>query len=302
MLEIEKWAIDKPPLVAAMSIYFAFSADPLIEIIENACRGKLLDGFKVPPVKIWLKLYRNHRHVKNHVVSHLKGADYFSKTQATLYEDLTSKRKKKPKQNTKNEIERMRKEFLQVTIDAIKADINNEVVEGICPKTIDSLFQPELLFIFNVLFPCRFLYNEHPTFLLRKARTGDLDAIDKLLRLDKAVICDARISEQIFRLSKLATNHYFEKVIVALNSPPRNTTDKKTVVSKKKANYIMAGLVSLISEILGQRLKEKEIRALFEAVALDNGTYDTIEQDLALTPGAFSQAIRRERILWGFPL
>lgn len=49
---------------------------------------------------------------------------------------------------------------------------------------------PSGQFFMRVWWPCWILYREYPPRLLRSARLGNLDSLDRLLRLDKRAIAD----------------------------------------------------------------------------------------------------------------
>ena len=60
----------------------------------------------------------------------------------------------------------------------------------------------------------------------------------------------------------------------------------------------LAGLMSVYSEKLGNRLNENEIRECFDQVARIKGIAD-IDSDIPDAPGTFAKAIQRERCDWG---
>jgi hypothetical protein len=149
----------------------------------------------------------------------------------------------------------------------------------------------EVMFSLTVIFPCWLIYRQHPVMMLRKARQGHIDDIESLLRLDPSALFERKISAQ-FQKARFTKNQYnYRRILKALGAAPK----AKITLSKMKMN--IAGLISALSERLGQRLKEPEIRSLFDAISKDTGAGD-IDTDIPDSAEAFSQAIFRERKFW----
>lgn len=138
----------------------------------------------------------------------------------------------------------------------------------------------------------KYSFREHPTKFYRCARLGDLDALDNLLRIDKAILCDPRISKHIYLASLEKNTSNFEKLAKTLTG---NLSDR---LNPQRTKFILAGFLSVFSEKLDHGLSAPDIRALFDAVAVDmsgdllNGT------DLPDSPEIFTCLVNRERKLW----
>jgi hypothetical protein len=183
-------------------------------------------------------------------------------------------------------------EIHNFTLKLIEDDIEDEKKPEIYSTEDDQkTFTPEILFFLKVLFPCWILYNEHPTFLLRKARQGDIDSLGKLLRLDKTLIKDRLISEQIIRSRSSAPNKFLILTKAIEDSP-------KEQKSIQRIKYSLAGLISIISEDLGHKFTAPEIKQLFDAVAVDYDRDELIDPDLPDSPESFNKAIQRARPFW----
>ena len=149
-----------------------------------------------------------------------------------------------------------------------------------------------MLFFYKVITPCWFLYGEHPTKLIKRARSRDFDALLKLVRIDRSVVHDPFISEYIHQLS-----HQKNKTkIGALDKAISNGINSKLTIKKVKMS--IAGLISKFSELLGHRLLEPEIRDLFDAIACDYDHELTMDTDIPDSSEAFTKAIQRERAFW----
>ena len=175
-------------------------------------------------------------------------------------------------------------------------DIQSDLAGQIDERMKESIFalaeQAEILFAYKVMLPCWHFYAISPSILFRKARNGNLEAMDKLLRIDTAVLCDPRISEHVYRLSLQKSKRKLEKILDAIRNGP------KAKISMQKIKFTLAGMISILSQILGHRLKSPAIRQLFNAVAIDTGKDEMIDRDLPDSPEAFSKAIQRERYFW----
>ena len=113
-----------------------------------------------------------------------------------------------------------------------------------------------------------------------------------LLIIDKAILCDPRISKHIY-LAFLEKNTYnFEKLAKALNG---NLSDR---LNPQNTKSILAGFLSVFSEKLGHGLSAPDIRALFDAVAADMSSVELRYTDLPDTPEAFARVVNRERKFW----
>src|SRR5690606_20005672 len=128
-------------------------------------------------------------------------------------------------------------------------------------------------------------YGEYPTNLLRRARGGDLEALDMLLKLDKSLIFEPRIAE-LFRQESLSSRRArYLKICKSLQSLPRQLTEKQ---SKMKA-------AALIKCMMPGGIDTPEIRKLFDGVAAASTSGKAIS-DTALpeSPEAMQKAVRRE--------
>jgi hypothetical protein len=68
-------------------------------------------------------------------------------------------------------------------------------------------------------------------------------------------------------------------------------------ISAKRIKCSLAGLISAISELVGSKLTEPEIRRLFDAYQVRAGKGE-IDCDLPDSPEAFAKAIQRGKKFW----
>ena len=154
-----------------------------------------------------------------------------------------------------------------------------------------TLYQkPEVLFFFKVWAPCAIYYNSTPTKLYRRARQGKVSAFEKLLRLDNSIIFDPRLSKLFHQLKGKKDKRAYRKLLYAFGKPVTQRSDEKRV------KFLVAGLISFISESKGHRLSEPEIRKLFDLISNEKTGMD--DQDIPLSHDTFAKAIHRERKQW----
>ena len=147
--------------------------------------------------------------------------------------------------------------------------------------------QPATLFFLKVWGPCAIYYKTTPTLLIRQARLGKVSAFEKLLKLHNAVVLNQKHPE-IFHMGKGQNNKKdYRKLLLAFHKPVTGRADPKHIKS------LAAAIISLMSESLGKRLTEPQIRKLFDAIAIDRGQ-GLQDDEIPPTPDTFSQAIRRE--------
>ncbi len=305
-------AKDKSPLIKNASLLVATSSEPFLEFLKTIKAGNQIEEtVKLPPIQDWLNLYRNHRKVYHGVTGFFRQLNDDTATVMNLYEELLSGlnilRQVTPSE-LNNMLSELTTEDQKELFDSVKIRLeefndlllNDSINNGNEIKKLSkaekrklkkSHSRPEMIFFVRVWVPCFLLYGEYPPYLLRKARRGDDDALEKLLRLDKSLIYDKKI-QAIFHLETVAKKRARMTLITkALQNTPKAKLDIQ------KIKYLFAGFLSLISIGIGQRLAAAEIHRLFDAVArdMDKGYADS---DLIVSPETFEKAIQRARTFW----
>lgn len=315
MRELEKWAKDKNILIAIISICIAYSADSCFKFLKFFKAGEHIEGYHSPPkLKEWLELYKSHRKFDKYLRDTFSDFGELPKIIGEFSDQLDLNRKIRRKlgsnkfnkifgkeieqissaewEEIKKAIEEFWQKVYQLNLEDIEADIKGEVDEELAKKFRTELVkEPEMLFFIRVWAPCWLLYGQLPPTLLRSARTGNIDSLEKLLRLDESTINDSKIAEIYHQAKSKKNKTVYDLMTKSLNKSPR----AKITLQKIKINF--AGMISTISIYLCQRLTEPEIRALFDAIAHDTGKGD-IDTDLPDSPESFSKAIQRERNAW----
>lgn len=161
-------------------------------------------------------------------------------------------------------------------------------------EALSIISKPELLFFIRVIFPCLILHGELPSSLLRKSRNGDEESLIKIVRIDKSVIFDKIISQNLHLLS-FNNPHRFEILNASLAKKPPSVSK-----SKLKSNFV--GLLSKIGHLyedtLGVRpLTSTQIRLRFDQEAQRQGQ-GLIDIDLPISDEAFYMWMYRKEDFW----
>ena len=308
----EEWAKDKSHLVKTASLVFAISSENFLEFLELIKTGKRIEGYiDLPTVKEWLGLYRNHRQVYHGVTNIFRQLNDETAKLVDFYEDTFSG-SNMLKHFTSSEWNNIVSDLTQednqelldttntrfkelddfIVNDAMKDEEEFEELSKDEKRRIHKLVRkPEMTFFIRVWAPCFLLYGEYPLSLLRKARRGDDDGLEKLLRLDKSVIDDPKIMAIFHKEAVSKKRGKITLITKALQNTPKAKLDIQ------KIKYLFAGLISNISIALGQKLTALEIHALFDAIACDKGS-ETNDPDLIVSPETFEKAIQRARTFW----
>lgn len=310
MKYFEKWSEDKSPILKLASFVFASSLDLFIEFFRDIKSWKIVGrDFSLPPAYEWLKFYRSHRRIHKGVTNALrqinddtaKAIDYFEKflsairnlkyiTNSELQEmkeELTTAERNKAA-NQFREIQ----EIIENDFNIGNVDIKEETKAKEKERLLNLFHKPEMIFFTMVWAPCLLLYGDYAPCLLRKARQGDDNALEKLLRLDETVIADKKIID-LFHQGKVAKKQATHNLFIkSLSKKP------KVKLTSRKIKLDFAGLISAISISLGQRLTTPDIKELFDAISKDEGKgSDTDFQDQN-QPEALTKAINRARSRW----
>jgi hypothetical protein len=312
MKHFDEWAKDKPPLISIPAFIVAYRVEDFLEFLKLLKVGKRIEGYHLlPSNEKWLKLYRNHRKINHGVVSGLKKINknvakfiefYISMLECFSFaKEITSEEFKEIMEETPSE--ELQKEFIKYRnkFDEIKNYLMNffkdeygeeqELDEKEKKRIRAIMLTPEMIYYLRVWIPCYLMYGKYPIHLLRKARQADNKALEDLLRLDKSVIGDSRIKEILHQAAVAQQRGTMDIISKAISKTP------KVTIKARKVKHILAGLLSLISIALGQKLKIAEIVGLYDAAARDmgkgNGDPDFIDK-----PWTIEKAIERGRSFW----
>ncbi|MEN6308998.1 MAG: hypothetical protein ABFD91_14715 [Anaerohalosphaeraceae bacterium] len=139
---------------------------------------------------------------------------------------------------------------------------------------------PELIFTFRVLIPFWLEYGELLFPVYKQARKGSLDAIDKIVRIDKAIIHDPCIAIHVDRI--LRSKNKVEKKIITTallyTATHKITTEKTKIMLSGLIYYLWTKIKA--GGLIEQEITRPEIRKLFHCLSLD--IYKSPDEDLDL--------------------
>jgi hypothetical protein len=265
------WMRGKPVFVALLASGPVSAADECHALLQ-ACAGEYPISVSLTPqnVKTWLRLYTKHRAVTKAV------ADVFLET---LVAGL---------RGSDGDIA----EFL----------VGDASVLGGVDFLNDALWRRaferiEVRFLLRIVIPCLLIYGTSPAELLEPIGQGgpsEWENIGKLVALDPLVVGHSRIGRMLKCDDAKVCRQRTEMLGECLMKPPPR-------LSKRQVKMMLAALMSRLSECLGSRFTEPEIRGLFDAIAQDR-QIGLRDPDLPESPEAFSKAIQRYRTFWQLPM
>ena len=250
--------------LAFMAHAIALSSEPFYEVATSA-REKKLDTFAAQPncPEAWYALYRQHRRVEAVLLSMLLVGEAAIEVVDEIRSEANQLRA-----DLWQRVREVRDNALQGCMDAPqkeqKGDFYSQYVEWLEQIIADDqqheketalklLNVLEIRFYLTVTMPCLLEYGTSPVKLLRSARQGNLDAIEKLVRLDSGVLEDPCVRKHLLQAkgdlerTKLLTD-------AISGSPNRKLTRQNT-------KYVHAALIWRI----GQEC-ERRINGMFDDI------------------------------------
>jgi hypothetical protein len=147
-------------------------------------------------------------------------------------------------------------------------------------------------FFYRVTMPCILCFNRCPGQLVNAIGKGGVhewESIENLLRLDPLFVHHPTLKPFLNCNDGKQRRQWAEAIGEAMGKP-------LPPMDKPRLKLLLAALMSLISEEMGHRLNEPEIRALFDAIARDKDGR-LRDEDLPLESVTFVKAIQRNRRL-----
>jgi hypothetical protein len=305
MKHFRKWAEGKNPSLAAIALTITGFSKVSFEVFESVRKGKRMEGdIPLPSLKTWLKLYNNPKRIGKALLNALGNINDETAKEADFLKLLNEEAGKMQKNGEKYKAElgkippderqkifedgkRKLEEYLELVIN----DFVSEPTKKEGTEFIKNLPKPEFIFFMRVLVPCFSLYGIYPVDLLRQAQNGDDDALEKIIRLDKSIIFEPKISEIIHQAQALKKQERISMIKKAFISKPKVTMNMKTIKCH------LGGLISYLSMAINQKITAADIRLLYDAIALDmNDDFDRDLGDMVGEP--FEKAIQRSRNFW----
>lgn len=300
----KEWTKGKAFIPSTISVWLMMHTDFLYSYLENRITGKLDSKLPIDNIQNWLKQYRKHFSFKKAFVrqapSQTERASMVADGLAPLIKPYIEQYRANPESfktdsedNFRQHLDLFEKTIVKTFLNDFEydpellKDTNGDSLKlwGGLPKSIFECFE------LKIQLPCWILYQTFPVLLLHKARHGNIDALDKLLRLDKSAIFDPMIAKIWEYESRYPKKQRFKMISKALGSTPRET------ISRKGFKIFLAAVIEKIFSDFQQPICRPAIQKLFDSFAHDahNKPYD---MDLPDSPEAFSTAVKREIKSW----
>lgn len=300
----KEWYERHPNPLAFYCCYAAIGSTQLYDLLASlSFSPEFKKTVKIRNPLDWPRLYKNHRRLTSKCLDTLltmsiqQGREQYEiELFRHLKEELTSQKPfstRHPPKPIRRFLLRLFRPKDHILFNYLEKMVEEEDQDE--SKRLSELEKlhsiPEMAFFTTVLMPCWFEYRELVTPLFRRARQGDLEAIEKILWLDKNAIHDPQIAKEWHLASQKPQGVRFQRMNDALVSSPR------IKLTPEKVKIWMSGLILLVSEAFAHRLQTPEIRRLFDALAYDlhGQLYDS---DITLEEDAFRMAVNREKKLW----
>lgn len=287
-----------PLALVQLGLQAAIVAEYLTVLLKTLNGPRTLQLMPVYPVRQWLRLYRDHARTYREIGIALgvEDADHVIRWVVAFDRLSLDERRAVLDEFPQGELVEIAREGAQ----EILAELRSELHELMKLPTSNQLgFDDSVLntmeaqFVVRVTLPCWLLYREHPATILRRARSGDLDAITDLVRLDKSVVGDPRVLRATVQASRDENAVRIKRIADALGS----RSLKGSTAAKLKAR--LASMLSAFAAAMGRPLNEPQIRGLFDFVARAKGKGR--DYDLPAGSEALAKSIQRDRSKWPLP-
>lgn len=280
MLEVQKWAKDRPYIIKLFAPQLAATVNDLHNEFKQIKTNRFASQkFPQPQLPTWFALYRKHRTTMKQikeVFSAAYGKHVIQVIAQPLEEGFQLKNRKKitsTKVKPSPEELEATKKILQTVLSLSEKDLEEEFtntpVKLTARKRMLKLVAEtplEMSFYLFVAIPCWALYRMSPTRLYRKARQGDFDALEKLLRLDQLMLHDPLIGKRIVEYRFRHSSNKYRKLLDAAKENPKGASSLKNILIS------FLGQISALSHLINDPLTSRDLFDLVKAVDKDGKT------------------------------
>jgi len=286
---VEQWTKGKQPFPALVSAFLVVSADEIFAMLGCLAHDNEYSNlFSIQDIRRWSQLYRDLTSRES-----LEGtqsiAELLDKTPSFLpfWESLLGNMRDINDLNQTSIIDGLRNGPLN-DFDFVPDNTSRK-------KSLTSFSQlleiPFAVFSLKIFIPSVILYQSTPHMLLRRAIAGDIEALARLVSLDKNLLRVPEIEAVWEPISRNPSHYRFKKVTRALHSAPLNS------IKATRVKTVLALAIECLFERFEENLSRPQIRDLFDCFARDTLGAE-IDIDLPQTENAFDAAIRLEKRRW----
>lgn len=323
--ETKKWIENKPKskYLGLLSAFLALIPDQIYGTFAHIFAGtEYASDFKVENPQEWLKLYKRHRQIYkacfgemdsnfaegfehqdflNSLFSIIVKSYLYHKDIQADFEGMQADFdfEKECEEERIIQIVESLWDYLFERLDNYAKQLSDNHSSLNNSESAESTgFPQEINFLLRIWLASWFINGEAITPLLRRARQGrDLDAIKKVLLIDKNAINEPGIFKLWSKYSQDPECYEYEQIHKALAQQP-----KVIKYDMKKAKYATAGLIAHISDDFTSPLNPSQIGQLFNCLAKDLAPQGKIvhkDPDLPnFKSDAFRKAVKREKEHW----
>lgn len=269
---------DKPQPLGLLSAFLVLVRDAIYRTSVDMYTGKALPGFTVAEFEQWRRLYSKPKQVMRASLRYvefpgLEGFQYnesivsfFAAINAYVTtNDTTAFERIKLPDLSPEEFQAALYTHLLEKLEAFAFEHAKRMWDNTDADCSTSMDLPiEVAFLFRVWIECWLVHYEPFLPLFRRARNGDVDALEKLVLLDRYVLCAPRIERIWARMSEDNESPDFQRIHRAMARQPHLVEYE---IYEAKAD--IAGLIAKMSEAQGHPLNPSQIGELFDALARD---------------------------------
>jgi hypothetical protein len=248
---------------------------PIVEQFLRLATGEipLPKSMPVRPLEQWLRFYRSSQRM-NRVMIDALGLDLagWDARAATICGDGPFELPLR--------MDPLR-DFLGAAFERSTREDVSAAVARFC-RTLESVF------LVTVWLPAVMLYGAPPSLLLRRARQGDNDALQALLRLDKSVVLEPSIQQRWHEATRDRNSERVKATLAAMAGRPHRRFSSRSI------RVTLAGGLVKLFERAGVRLTSRQVRHLFAEMTA-SGTLHEVHMPAG---EALTKALQREKRAW----
>lgn len=299
--ELQAWMSKRSFAIGHLALNVLGSAEEVLDLLTTYRFSKKRPHTlpKLVPIGEWLPLYKDHRRLERFFAP-LFGFDPEGPASAARLRSALTEWDRMLVEDKKRLLEAIPPEELVKFAQEVRKDfdhVSKELFEFVAqkPKAPDAsedkdmmeLFRSaEMQFFLWIWLPCWVHYGKYATKMFWKARCGDLDELEELLRIDKSIVHDRLIAELIHQTSQDPGSGKFRRIKRGFAAKPRSVDIAKV---KKR----LGAMVIELSHRMKQPVDEGDIRHVYDLLARLKAEYR--DNDIPAASDTFSKAIRRER-------
>ena len=307
---VREWLEDKPWHLGLLSVFLVLERESIYSASASIYNGSVPPGFTASEFERWKKLYSSPKQMMRGSLgfmefSGLEGFQY-NKFIASLFaavnayiarRDTTGFERIQLPNVPPEELQAALRTHLFEKLEAVAFEHARRVGDGADANSPTPADVPvEVGFFFRVWTMCWLVHFEPLVPLFRRARNGDVDALEKLVLLDRNVLQVPRIAKVWARLNEDNESPDFERIHRAMAKQPRLV---KYDAYDAKAD--IAGLIAKMGDALGHPLTASQIGELFDALARDlapPGQNVHRDPDISRKSPQWRMAVKRKKAKW----